>query len=242
MNESFRIDLFEYFAICLKQAEQDQESSRPIRRRRDGRSDGAESPQSKFRQEFGAQRAEFEVCSHFTAGNSQPFAPLSASSLITRSSGKFQYWICRPCKWSRVPCWGPIVYAVQLIPTMWFASRQGTVVNPVAAALCALIVYAEFLIHPMVLMATSRRMRQEIFKSLKRHISSCYWRHNYLLLRTHVRPMAASHHRKRPTKSAETNNSLQSHIISIANRRLSSRLLGFQPFTWTILDCLHFTE
>ena len=30
--------------------------------------------------------------------------------------------------------------------------QQGTVVNPVAAALCALIVYSEFLIHPMVLL------------------------------------------------------------------------------------------
>ena len=54
-------------------------------------------------------------------------------------------------------------------------AKQGTVVNPVAAALCALIVYSEFLIHPMVLLSTSRRMRQEVLRSLKRHSPCCCW-------------------------------------------------------------------
>ena len=53
--------------------------------------------------------------------------------------------------------------------------QQGTVVNPVAAALCALIVYSEFLIHPMVLLSTSRRMRQEVLRTLKRHSPCCCW-------------------------------------------------------------------
>lgn len=55
------------------------------------------------------------------------------------------------------------------------SQQQGTVVNPVAAALCALIVYSEFLIHPMVLLSTSRRMRQEVLRTLKRHSPCCCW-------------------------------------------------------------------
>jgi len=55
------------------------------------------------------------------------------------------------------------------LPALLLLGLQGTVVNPVAAALCALIVYSEFLIHPMVLLSTSQRMRQEIIRTLKRH-------------------------------------------------------------------------
>ncbi|KAI9565434.1 hypothetical protein GHT06_009226 [Daphnia sinensis] len=59
------------------------------------------------------------------------------------------------------------------LPALLLLGLQGTVVNPVAAALCALIVYSEFLIHPMVLLSTSRRMRQEVLRTLKRHSPCC---------------------------------------------------------------------
>jgi hypothetical protein len=103
----------------------------------------------------------------------QPFATVPASAPIARPSGKMsiihiEYIYVRTYR--RIHC----VISFYCV-ALGGSQQQGTVVNPVAAALCALIVYSEFLIHPMVLLSTSRRMRQEVLRTLKRHSPCCCW-------------------------------------------------------------------
>ena len=44
---------------------------------------------------------------------------------------------------------------------------HGWILPPVGIVLCDFVVYSEFMIHPLVLLATSRKMRKEIVISLR---------------------------------------------------------------------------
>ena len=45
---------------------------------------------------------------------------------------------------------------------------HGWFLHPIAILLCDMVVYAEFLIHPVVLLSTSTKLRHEIGHTLKR--------------------------------------------------------------------------
>ena len=53
------------------------------------------------------------------------------------------------------------------VPTMLVIGLHGWVLPPGAILVCDLFVYSEFLIHPVLLLAASRRMRREIGRGLK---------------------------------------------------------------------------
>lgn len=54
------------------------------------------------------------------------------------------------------------------VPTMLVIGLHGWFLHPIAILLCDMIVYSEFLIHPVVLLSTSTKLRQEIKQTLQR--------------------------------------------------------------------------
>jgi hypothetical protein len=54
------------------------------------------------------------------------------------------------------------------VPTMMVIGLHGWFLHPVAILFCDMIVYAEFLVHPAVLLATSTRLRAEIWRTLRK--------------------------------------------------------------------------
>ena len=53
------------------------------------------------------------------------------------------------------------------IPTMLVIGLHGWILPPVGIVLCDFFVYSEFMIHPLVLLATSSKMRKEIVFSIR---------------------------------------------------------------------------
>jgi hypothetical protein len=54
------------------------------------------------------------------------------------------------------------------VPTMLVIGLRGAFLHPIAILVCDMVVYAEFIVHPTVLLCTSTRMRQEIRQTVKR--------------------------------------------------------------------------
>ena len=53
------------------------------------------------------------------------------------------------------------------VPTMLVIGLHGWFLHPIAILLCDMIVYSEFLIHPVVLLSTSTKLRTEVKHTLK---------------------------------------------------------------------------
>ena len=54
------------------------------------------------------------------------------------------------------------------VPTMLVIGLHGWFLHPIAILLCDMVVYSEFLIHPILLLSTSTKLRQEIKQTLQR--------------------------------------------------------------------------
>ncbi|XP_065571262.1 uncharacterized protein LOC136034072 [Artemia franciscana] len=52
------------------------------------------------------------------------------------------------------------------VPTLLVLGLPGAIEHPVPVFLCALVVYSEFLVHPLVLLCSSTKLRNEVRKSL----------------------------------------------------------------------------
>jgi hypothetical protein len=53
------------------------------------------------------------------------------------------------------------------VPTMLVIGLHGWFLHPIAILICDMVVYAEFSIHPIVLLSTSTKMRKEIMHTIK---------------------------------------------------------------------------
>lgn len=60
-----------------------------------------------------------------------------------------------------------ISHFLMYVPTMLVIGLHGWFLHPIAILICDMVVYAEFLIHPIVLLSTSTKMRKEILHSIK---------------------------------------------------------------------------
>ena len=53
------------------------------------------------------------------------------------------------------------------VPTVLVVGMHGWILPPVLILICDMFVYAEFLIHPVVLLSTSAKMRSEILSNIQ---------------------------------------------------------------------------
>ena len=58
------------------------------------------------------------------------------------------------------------------VPTMLVIGLHGWFLHPIAILVCDMVVYAEFSIHPIVLLSTSTKMRREIMHTIKLFIQA----------------------------------------------------------------------
>ncbi|XP_043197799.1 trace amine-associated receptor 13c-like [Amphibalanus amphitrite] len=59
-------------------------------------------------------------------------------------------------------------HLVLYIPTLLVIGLHGWILPPIGILICDMIVYSEFFIHPVILLATSTRMRKEVRSTLRR--------------------------------------------------------------------------